>query len=79
MLEGSCEGHYIVVEDMVLPEGTLIHDYTLDAKEQPQAEPTTQPAQQTTTASAGEETTASKEERFRNRMDRFLKMDSIVQ
>jgi hypothetical protein len=34
VLEGSCEGHYIVVEDMVLPEGTLIHDYTLDAKKE---------------------------------------------
>lgn len=73
VVEGTCEGHYIVVEDMVLPEGTLIHDYTLDADKQSEA------AQAATHPAGDASDSVPKEERFRRRMERFLEMPTIVQ
>lgn len=34
MVGNSCEGYYILVEGMELPEGTLIRDYTKDECEE---------------------------------------------
>jgi hypothetical protein len=58
---------------MVLPEGTLIHDYTLDADKQ------SEPAQAATQPAGDASDSVPKEERFRRRMERFLEMPTIVQ